>query len=429
VLPLVAFAALFAQMAFAQPASVRASALIDAGIDLSHRGKFNEAADKFVQALAVHPNSAEAHYLLGLVRQQSGRNDVALTSFRSAVRIHPKYGAAQARICELTTVAARNRESGYESAKAECRRAIALNPKDAEPHFHLGWNESRLGNRGQAIQQYQTVLRLDAGFPHVKFELAMAWLDAQRPDLAIPLLKDVVEAKPADLAANYQLGAALARQGDCAAAIPFLESATPGTQSLYVLANCYKKVNRDEDARVALAKIRQLREGANDRLQAKYKASVAHKHAEAGRLEEAIAEYKAVLALDDDLSVKIDLAVALLKKGEAEEVVRMFANEQDSLARYQLALAYFKLGRLNEAAGTLKSVVQVRPEFVEAWYQLGLSSLGLGRTADAESLLRKATQLRPDEPAIRIAWAEALERSGRVAEARQQRELAAQTEK
>ena len=416
-------------MALAQTASVRASALIDAGVELSNRGRFNEAADKFVQALALDPDSAEAHYLLGLVRQQSGRNDVALASFRSAVRIHPQYGAAQARICELTTVSARNRESGYEGAKAECRRAITLNPKDPEPHFHLGWNESKLGNRAQAIQEYQTVLRLDGRFPHVKFELAMAWLDAQRTDLAIPLLRDVVAAEPGHGAANYQLGASLARQGDCAAAIPFLESGVKATQTLYVLANCYKKVNREEDARAALAKVRQLRDGADDRLQAKYKASVAHKYAEAGRLEEAISEYRAALALEDDLSVKIDLAVALLKKGEAEEVVRMFTGEQNSLARYQLSLAYFKLGRLNEAAATLESVVRVRPEFVEAWYQLGLSSLGLGKTAEAESALRKASQLRPDESAIRNAWAEALERSGRVAEAREQRALAAQTGK
>lgn len=50
----------------------RARALVEGGIELSHRGQFNQAAEKFVEALALDPKFAEAHYLLGLVRQQDG---------------------------------------------------------------------------------------------------------------------------------------------------------------------------------------------------------------------------------------------------------------------------------------------------------------------------------------------------------------------
>ena len=63
----------------------------------------------------------------------------------------------------------------------------------------------------------------------------------------------------------------------------------------------------------------------------------------------------------NDGSIKIDLAVALLKKGKPEEVVSLLDGEADPLARYQLGLAYFTLGRLDEAAGSLESVVQARP--------------------------------------------------------------------
>ena len=72
--------------ALLQPPGQRAAALVDAGIDLSHGGRFNEAADKFVRALALDPNLAEAHYLLGLIRQQEGRTDAALQSFRAALK-------------------------------------------------------------------------------------------------------------------------------------------------------------------------------------------------------------------------------------------------------------------------------------------------------------------------------------------------------
>lgn len=420
----VALSVLLAAVLLAQPASEKASALIDVGVELSNRGRFNEAGEKFVQALAIDPGSAEAHYLLGLVRQQSGRVDAALNSFRSAVRIHPRYAAAQSRICELTTGSAKARETGYDRAKAECRRAIALEPKDPEPHFHLGWNEAQLGNRPESIAEYQTVLKLDPKFRQAKLELATAYLDSQQTALAIPLLRDVIEADPANGAAKYQLGAALAKQGDCQSAIPLLETATPTSQSLYVLANCYKKLGRDADAQATLARVKNLREGSTDRGQARYRASVAHKHSEAGQFDEAIAEYRASLALQDDLTVRIDLAVALLKKGQAEEVVKMFATEKDPLARYQLAVAQFQLRRLNDAAATLQALLTDRPQFVEAWYQLGLTLLDLGKPSEAANALGKATQLRPDEPAIRLAWAETLERSGHSSEARQQRAIA-----
>lgn len=419
--------AFLAPIVFAQSASTQASALIDAGVELSNRGRFNEAGEKFVQALALDPGSAEAHYLLGLVRQQSGRADAALASFRSAVRLHPKYAAAQARVCELTTAAARAKDTGFENAKAECRRAIALDPKDAESHFHLAWNETKLGNRAQAIQEYQTVLRFDPKFPRAKLELAMNYLDTQKPELAIPLLKEVVAAEPGNGVAKYQLGTALAKQGDCSSAVPLLETATPSAQTQYVLAGCYKKLNKEEEARAALSKVKEIREGADARMQAKYRASVAHKYAEAGQLDEAIAEYRGVLELIDDLSIKIDLAVTLLRKGDAQAVVRLLHPESDPLARYQLGVAYFKLGQFDLAVTTLESVVRARAEFVEAWYQLGLSFLSLQRVADAERALQKASQLRPDEPAIRTAWAEALEQLGKADEAREQRRLAAQT--
>ncbi|HUS07084.1 MAG TPA: tetratricopeptide repeat protein [Bryobacteraceae bacterium] len=415
---------LFAFLAQA-PSPRGAAALVDAGVELLHQEKFNEAAEKFVQAVALDPNLAEAHYLLGLVRQQSGRTDQALSSFRSAVRINPRYAEAQARVCELVTAAAKARETGFEAAANECRRAIALHGNDPESHFHLGWVEGKLGNRAHAMQEHQIVLRLNPKFPGAKYELAMAYLDSQELDSAIPILKEVIAAEPRNANARFQLGAALAKKGDCAAAIPMLETAPDNARTQYVLAGCYKKLNRGEEAESALNKVKKLRAGADARMQAKYRAAAAHKLAEAGKLDEAITEYRAALALVKDPAVAIDLAVALLKKGEPLEVVQLLGQGTDPLERYQVALAYFALKRFPEARTTLESVLRARPEFVEAWYQLGLTWLELGNALAAERSFRRATELRPDEPAFRLAWADTLRQLGRLEEARKQTGLAA----
>ena len=405
-------------------ALLQASAILDAGVELSHRGRFPEAAAKFVEALALDPGLFEAHYLLGLVRQQDGRAEAALASFRTALRLNPRYAQAQARVCELETGFARTRETGYDQALATCRRAITLDPAGPESHYHAGWTQAKLGALPAAIAEYQTALRLDPKLPGVRFDLAMAYADSQDFGHSTPLLKDVVAAEPANTNARFQLGSALAKQGDCTGAVPYLESATEAAQKYYLLASCYKKLNRESEATAAFAKVKELREGADARMQAKYLGALAHQKAEAGKLDEAIADYRAALKLSDDSSLLIDLAVALLKKGDAAEVVSLLGRATGPLAHYQVALAHIKLNQPGAARTALEQALAARPSFVEARYQLGITQLALGNPADAERELAGAVQARPDEPAFRAAWAQALDMLGRSAEARVQRRLA-----
>ena len=411
--------------ALLQSPAQRASALVDAGVELSNRGRFHEAGDKFVQALALDPNLAEAHYLLGLVRQQDGRFDAALQSFRSALRISPRYREAQARVCELDTTAARTRETGYDQALASCRRAVQLAPNDPEPHFHIGWNLTQLGSHAAAIREYQAVLKLDPKFPRVRYELARTYVDTNDSDRAIPLLKEVIATEPGNTNARFLLGAAFAKKGDCEAALSWLQTGTESAQKHYLLAACFRKMNRMEDAATAMAKVKEFRQGADARMQAKYLAALAHHKAQSGDMEEAIAGYRAALDLVADPTIRIDLAVALLKKGEAEEVLRLLDGETGPLGRYQVALALTKLGRMEEARATLDLVLRDTPRFVEAWYQLGVALVALGRYGEAERALRTAVQLRPDEAAMRIVWAEVLEKLGKGNEATEQRRIGA----
>ncbi|HUQ94296.1 MAG TPA: tetratricopeptide repeat protein [Bryobacteraceae bacterium] len=402
----------------------RALVLVDAGIELSHRGRFSEAGEKFVQALALDPNLAEAHYLLGLVRQQDGRADRAMQSFRAVLKIDPSHAAAQARVCELETVSAMARETGYQAASAACRRAAQLNPKDPEPHFHLGRSQGKLGDRAAAVRELSLALRLDPKFPGVKFELAMAYIDTQDAERAVPLLREVVAAQPNHGNAKFHLASLLVKQDDCAGALPLLETATESSQKYYLMGRCYKRMNREVDAAAAFAKVRELGEGAGPRMQAKLQSSLAQRKAEAGKLEEAIAGYEAALKLAPDPLMEVDLAVLLLQKGEAAKVLELLASNTNPLAHYQMALAHFALGHGEFAVRELEAALRGRPEFVEAWYQMGVTLLSLRRTGEAERALAKATQLRPDEPAIRRAWAEALEKTGKRSAAAEQRRLA-----
>ena len=109
---------------------------------------------------------------------------------------------------------------------------------------------------------------------------------------------------------------------------------------------------------------------------------------------------------------------------EPQEVPRLLEGETGPLARYQMALALTKLGRTGEARATLDLLVRAAPRFVEAWYQFGVVLIALGRNEEADRALGTTMQLRPDEPAMRIVWAEVLEKLGGRDEAAEQRRIA-----
>lgn len=408
-------------LALALQSAAAAGKLVDAGITLSHQGRFAEAGEQFVRALALDARHGEAHYLLGLVREQAGDRAAARESYMAAAKFRPGFGEPVARLCELDAARAQANESGYDAALATCRRASALLPRDPEPHFHAGWLMGQLGNHTGAIQSFRAAMALDPALPNLRFELALAYAAAQNFAQATALLKQVVAAEPQNGKAKFQLGSVLAKQGDCAGAVPLLERAAEGAQRHVLLATCLKKLGREEEAAAEFARARAAREGAEARMQAKYRAAVARKQADAGQLREAVEEYRAALALTpDDVTLKIDLAVALLKLNDKAAVRELLAGERDPLARYQLALAA-EVPR--EAAALLEEIVRDRPAFAEAWYQLGVTRAGLGDAAGAEAALAEATRLRPDRGAFRAAWAEALARLGRAKEAAEQRRL------
>lgn len=416
-------ALLVALLLFQGPAQ-RASELVDAGVELSNRGRFAEAAERFAQALALDPSLAEAHYLMGLIRQQGGRREQALQSFRAALRIHPGYGQAQARVCEIQASQALTLETGYEAALASCRKAAQLEPQDPEPHFHLGALESKLRRPAAAARSFSHALRLDPKYPNAKYELAAANIEAGAAAPGIALLRELIAAEPNHGNARFQLGAALVKAGDCAGAVPHLEAATEVPQKYYLLAGCYKRSNREAEAQKAMARVKELREGADLKMQAKFRAAVARQNMDAGKLDDAIANYRAAYELTRDPSLAIDLAVALLRKGNAGEVLRLLDGNNEPLARYQVALAHGIQQRPAQARSILEEVVKTQPRFAEAWYQLGISALALKDAPGAEKALRQAVELRPDDPAMRLGWANALAQSGQEQQARAQRALA-----
>jgi tetratricopeptide (TPR) repeat protein len=104
-------------------------------------------------------------------------------------------------------------------AQAECsyRRAAALSPPNALAHYDLGnllWKQGRFG---EAEAEYRRALELGPDDADTRHNLAVTYLSQNRPEQALPLLRQLAAERPLDARLWRQLGRLQAAAGDSAA--------------------------------------------------------------------------------------------------------------------------------------------------------------------------------------------------------------------
>jgi tetratricopeptide (TPR) repeat protein len=114
------------------------------------------------------------------------------------------------------------------------------------------------------------------------------------------------------------------------------------------------------------------------------------------------------------------------KSGQAEALLRhqLPGSPNDERLHFQLGVACFQLGNYPDAAAEFRRVVELKPDFVDAWYNLGLALLKLDRPSDARVAFAATVRLRPSRFLARIKLAELLLADGKREEAKEHLEAA-----
>jgi tetratricopeptide (TPR) repeat protein len=97
-------------------------------------------------------------------------------------------------------------------ALARCRAALDASPQQATLWAVLGDMQSALGQGEEATRAFEQVLALDPDHPRALFNLAIAWLGADRADAAAVALTRLVGLAPSDVDAWLNLGVAEMRR-------------------------------------------------------------------------------------------------------------------------------------------------------------------------------------------------------------------------
>ncbi len=124
-----------------------------AAMQYHQMGNFAQAEALYRQILQQKPNSAEAHYKLGIVFEAQAQYDAAIKAYQNAVSLAPDYANAHYNMANLLMM-----QSRLPVAVASYQQAILYKPDFAYAHCNLGSALAELNQITPAIASYRQAL-------------------------------------------------------------------------------------------------------------------------------------------------------------------------------------------------------------------------------------------------------------------------------
>jgi tetratricopeptide (TPR) repeat protein len=161
------------------------------GIVYSDLGRYQEAVTEYRRAIELDPKYATPHNGLGNVYGDLGRHEEAIAAYQRAIELDPKYTYPHNGLGNVYADLGR-----YEEAIAAYQQAIELDPQYATPHNSLGSVYYTLGRHQEAVAECQRALELDPKLAPAYFNWALAEIQRNNVDAALEQLKHAIALKP-----------------------------------------------------------------------------------------------------------------------------------------------------------------------------------------------------------------------------------------
>lgn len=276
----------------------------------------------------------------------------------------------------------------WDEAETELRRALFLNPFQAEWHFNLGLTLEAAGRHTDAASAFERCFELHSD-------------DAER-----------------DANSALLVGVNLLRSGQAAAALPWLDRAAeiePASVSPFVhRVEALGELGRHEEAEEAFYLGQQI-----DDDHAELYAAMAGVLSGRGDHERSVWCLREAARLDPDLPrVRALLARAYAESGRLERARQLYVRELrddpgDVDTLLDLGELLMDMHRLTEAGEKFRRVLEIEPDHPDAHHLLGELAEREGRTADALVQYDVVLRLDPVYPGARRRLAKVMLDRGR----------------
>ncbi len=282
--------------------------------------------------LAKNPSAWLAHNELGLLLNQQGKAEEAMTHYQQSLKLQPEQVEAYNNAGTYYLV-----RGQLEVAMGLFHQALQSGPRSAVTHYNIGNVLDRQKKSAEATREYLEALRLDPAHADAENNLACMLATQGKVSEAIERFKHVIDLQPKHFDALNNLGTTLVESGKAEEAIPYLRRAVELVPDFadghYNLGNAFSAVKRHEEAR---GEYNAAIKAKPDMSLAYYKLGNLYFHE--NKVELAVREYEAALNIQPNLAE----------------------------AHYQLGLVLQTRQQTGEAIAHLKRAVELKPDWTEA---------------------------------------------------------------
>lgn len=318
----------------------------------------------------------------------------------------------------------------HELAVACYQRAHLLAPESANWIYYLATAQAESGNHVEAISALDKALELMPDYLPAQLKLAELFLRAGKVREAQRLYSSLVQRHPRSALILYGLGQAEIALRNFAAAAESLSKACAQAPEFgaahYRLALAYRDLGKNAASEEHLRLFRKHRDQkptAVDPLMSRVsevRTGVQHhldrglELQKAGRIEEAIAQYRKVLELDPErVQAHINLIAAHLTAGDLDQAEKHFQavikmNPELPEAHYNFGLVLQRRGDEEQAAQAFLRALESNPYFAQAHNDLGVILFRQDRLEEAEEHFRRAIENKTDYRTARYNLARVL---------------------
>lgn len=332
-------------------------------------GDWEEASATLKNVIAARPDSADAHFNLGMLYVKQGRpqqEQAAVAEFEETLRLEASMDAGRLALGQALLSLQKYSEAvpvilGYTRRK----------PQDAQGFYALGLAYEGVGKGDTAIEALERAASLAPNDADVRLRLGGQLARLGKTTDAIRQLQAAERIRPSDAETHHQLALLLEKSGETERA-------------------------RGERARFTVLKSEGDKEAAIARFN-----DEGNRFLSAGNPKAAVEDYRKAVRLKPSAGrLHYNLSLALDRLGdlssEQEELERAVELDPNlAVGHNQLGLLALRGGQYAEAERRFKKALAIDPRFAEAESNLGVLYSQQGKNAEAASLFKQAMQNDP----------------------------------
>lgn len=342
--------------------------------------RYDQAIEAYQQAGRFDPTYAWPYHNLGLIYEEQGQFELALTNYQKAIHHHQ---GDQERAALWDHLGGIYQQLGqYEKAAAAYRQVNELEPHQAVPWNSLGTVYRALNRLDEAIVAYERAAELDPTYAWPYHNLGLIYQQRGEYEPALNYYQQAIERHSQDVdraAAWEQMGHIETARQQLDEAVTAYHRATEldpaDALPWYHLGNVYRSLKRTDEAISAYQRASQL------------EPTMAWPYHQLGLIYAERETY--------------DAAVTYFRQA----IEQHLCDVDRGLGWYDLGQVYQTLNQPTAAIEAYEQAITLNPTYARSYHQLGLIRENQGEYEAAQKLFRQAiARYAPDDSRRAAAW-------------------------